>query len=71
MIKKNDKFVVRLDNLALGKFAPEQMTSYPGEIRSFPSLCKVSDEFLFLIGGANRGNYMNSCVRYDVNNDEW
>ena len=71
MIKKNDKIVVRLNNLALGKFAPEQMASYPDKIRSFPSLCKVSDEFLFLIGGANRGDYMNSCVRYDVNKDIW
>ena len=66
MIKKNDNFVVRLNNLALGKFMPDKMASYPGEVRSLPSLCKVSDEFLVLIGGANRDDYMTSCVRYDV-----
>ena len=71
MIKKNDKIVVRLDNLALGKFLPEQMASYPRKVRSFPSLCKASDEFLFLIGGANRDDYMTSCVRYDVQKNQW
>ena len=71
MIKKNDKIVVRLNNLALGQFLPEQMTSYPYKVRRFPSLCKASDEFLFLIGGANRDDYMNSCVRYDVQKNQW
>ena len=71
MIKKNDKIVVRLNNLALGKFNPVQMASYPRKIRSFPSICKVNDKFLFLIGGANRDDYMNSCFRYDVEKNLW
>ena len=47
------------------------MASYPDKIRSFPSFSKVNDKFLFLIGGANSNDYMNSCVRYDVEKNLW
>ena len=74
MIKKNDKIVVRLANLTNGKFSPEQLASYPGKIRTFPSFCKISDHFLYLMGGLSvSGNdeYMNTCLRYSVEKDIW
>ena len=72
ILQVNDQSKCRLVTLsATGKFSSQALANYPGQVRQWPSLCKVSNNLVFLIGGEEDGIYLKTCLRYDIAANAW
>ena len=71
-VKQSSTNCRSLTMTVMGDFRQEARLDYPGQDRSYPALCKVSNKHVYLIGGhIGRGNILNTCLRYDNAQNEW
>ena len=52
-------------------FISEDIPSYTHFQKHNPSLCNVNDTYIYLMGGSVQREPQKTCLRYDINFEEW
>ena len=52
-------------------FSERVLADYPSPARVNTSMCNSGTNYAFLIGGRDGGNYLKSCLRYNMTTNEW
>ena len=61
----------RLKITGSGEFSKQALQRFPAHARTYPSLCKTSDNHVFVIGGSTGEYFFKTCFSFSMENNQW